>query len=142
MRAVPFILLLIVLSGCRAKRNVTRDTFARATEIKAMGSRTLDGLLSSETDLHTMKVEFYHPQDSGSMGQGPVKSIEITRESGRTTATVQVSDSTRVTMKDEEEKEQVDKATEARQDNGTVIGVAIVLAVAALAYLSLRQLFK
>lgn len=74
--------------------------------------------------------------------KGGIKSIEITAESGTSTGSVSAVDSTYEEKSATTETRQEEKASEARQDNGTVIGVAIVAAVAALVYFLLKQFLK
>ena len=83
-----------------------------------------------------------HRQAQGPLAQGGIKSIEITAESGTSTGSVSAVDSTYEQKTATTETRQEEKASEARQDNGTVIGVAIVAAVAALVYFLLKQFLK
>jgi hypothetical protein len=81
-------------------------------------------------------------QAQGPLAQGGIKSIEITAESGTSTGSVSAVDSTYEEKSATTETRQEEKASEARHDNGTVIGVAIVAAVAALVYFLLKQFLK
>ena len=75
-------------------------------------------------------------------GYGSVRSIEITVERGASTGAVTAVDSVTNEANHSFEALQTEKASEARQDNGTVIGVAIVAAVALLVYLLLKAALK
>ena len=81
-------------------------------------------------------------QAQGPLAQGGIKSIEITAESGTSTGSVSAVDSTYEEKSATTETRQEEKASEARHDNGTVIGVAIVAAVSALVYFLLKQFVK
>ena len=63
---------------------------------------------------------------------GSVKSIEIISETEANTRHDAFTDSTAVSKTAETETLQRDNVSEARHDNGTVIGLAIVAAVAVL----------
>ena len=75
-------------------------------------------------------------------GMGAVKSIEITTVKEEEAAAITATDSTYNNIQVDQETREASTATEARQDNGTVIGVAIVLAVAALIYLTFKSYLK
>jgi len=79
---------------------------------------------------------------SGFGGMGAVKSIDISTERKATTTTSSAVDSTAVFKTEQEETLQKEKASETRQDNGTVAIVAVVAAVALLIYLLLKQFLK
>lgn len=78
----------------------------------------------------------------GSGGMGAVKSIEFSAEHATESGNATQVDSTYNSKTDTTETRQEEKASEARHDNGTVIGVAIVAAVAALVYFLLKQFLK
>ena len=82
------------------------------------------------------------PSRGGIGGLGAVKSIEITTERGTSTGSVTAVDSVVDHKIVNNEVRQTEKASEARQDNGTVIGVAIVLAVGLIVYLLLKEFLK
>lgn len=75
-------------------------------------------------------------------GCGSVKSIEITAERSEESFGAAKVDSASHAENHNTEVRQTEKASEARQDNGTVATVCIVFAVAALAYLLLKAALK
>lgn len=75
-------------------------------------------------------------------GLGAVKSIEITTERTEDRSVITATDSVLEQKSATTETRQEEKASEARHDNGTVIGVAVVAAVAALVYFLLKQFLK
>lgn len=79
---------------------------------------------------------------TGFGGMGAVKSIEIDTERDATTTSTSAVDSTAVFKTEQEATLQGEKSVGARQDNGTVIGLAIVAAVAILVYLLIKSFLK
>lgn len=75
-------------------------------------------------------------------GCGSVKSIEITASREAETQSLSLTDSTADCKFAETMESDTEKASEARQDNGTVATVCIVFAVAALVYLLLKAALK
>ena len=75
-------------------------------------------------------------------GCGSVKSIEITASREAETQSLSLTDSTADCKSAETMESDTEKASEARQDNGTVATVCIVLAVAALVYILLKFALK
>ena len=75
-------------------------------------------------------------------GCGSVKSIEITASREAETQSLSLTDSTADCKSAETMESDTEKASELRQDNGTVIGVAIVAAVVLLVYLLLKAALK
>lgn len=75
-------------------------------------------------------------------GLGAVKSIEISTEKTEDMAAIRATDSVFDQKTATSETLQRERASQARQDNGTVIGLAIVAAVAVLLYLLLKSLIK
>ena len=75
-------------------------------------------------------------------GCGSVKSIEITASREAETQSLSLTDSTADCKSAETMESDTEKASEARQDNGTVATVCIVFAVAALVYLLLKAALK
>lgn len=75
-------------------------------------------------------------------GMGAVKSIEITMEHNAQTTTTNQVDSTYNNNTATTETLQEQKASEARQDNGTVATVSIVAAVALLVFFLLKTYLK
>ena len=78
----------------------------------------------------------------GAGGMGAVKSIEISTERTEDRSSITAIDSASRAENHSTEVRQTEKASEARQDNGTVIGVAIVFAVALIVYLLLKETLK
>ena len=72
-------------------------------------------------------------------GMVAVKSIEIVTESGSSTGSITAVDSTLQAENHSTAVVETEKASEARQDNGTWATLAIVAAVALLAYLLLKR---
>lgn len=68
-------------------------------------------------------------------GMGAVKSIEISTEKEEAVSSINATDSTYYNHTDGQETREANTTTEARQDNGTVAVVAIVVAAAGLIYL-------
>lgn len=75
-------------------------------------------------------------------GMGAVKSIEIFAEKTEDKASIRATDSVSEQKTATTATLQEEKASEARQDNGTVATVCIVFAVAALIYLCIKQFVK
>ncbi|MBQ8959495.1 MAG: hypothetical protein IJ057_13515 [Bacteroidales bacterium] len=75
-------------------------------------------------------------------GLGAVKSIDIEAERTQSEQSLSQADSTAVSKTESESAQKTEKASEARQDNGTVIGVAIVFAVGLIVYLLLKEFLK
>ncbi|MBQ8958102.1 MAG: hypothetical protein IJ057_06325 [Bacteroidales bacterium] len=78
--------------------------------------------------------------DIGRMGA--VKSIDIEAERTQSEQSLSQADSTAVCKTESESAQKTEKSSEARQDNGTVIGVAIVFAVGLIVYLLLKEFLK
>ncbi len=77
------------------------------------------------------------------VGRGQqVKSVEYRKESSHDITSVAKEKSDAANMTEEASTEQVEKSSEARQDNGTVIGVAIVAAVAWLCYRMMKEVMS
>lgn len=74
--------------------------------------------------------------------KGGIKSIEFSTERTEDRSFITAMDSVLEQKTATTETRQEEKASEARHDNGTVIGVAIVAAVAALVYFLLKQFLK
>lgn len=75
-------------------------------------------------------------------GCGSVKSIEITASREAETQSLSLTDSTADCKSAETMESDTEKASESRQDNGTVATVCIVLALAALVYMLLKSALK
>lgn len=74
--------------------------------------------------------------------KGGIKSIEFSIEKTEDRSVITATDSVSEQKTATTETRQEEKASEARHDNGTVIGVAIVAAVSALVYFLLKQFLK
>lgn len=87
---------------------------------------------------------FGHTSQNGSVGggMGAVKSIEFTVEHDAQTVAATQVDSSYNSNTATKETHQGQKASEARQDNGTVATVSIVAAVALLVFFLLRSFLK
>lgn len=85
-----------------------------------------------------------HTSQKGSVGggMGAVKSIEFTVEHDAQSGTATQVDSSYNSTSDTKETLQEQKASEARQDNGTVATVSIVAAVALLVFFLLKTYLK
>lgn len=85
----------------------------------------------------TMTSDGLPPQGvlQGFGGMGAVKSIDIEAERTQSEQSLSQADSTAVSKTESEEARQTTKASETRQDNGTVAIVSVVAAVAILLFL-------
>ena len=75
-------------------------------------------------------------------GLGAVKSIEILTEKTEDMGGIRTTDSVSGQKSYTKETRQEERASEARQDNGTVVGLAVVGAVAMVLYMAIRTLLK
>ena len=158
------------LFGCRSKLDTSRQESQRHVDEIGVVLRRLDSLGSTIAERQHIKIEFYPTSDNslgspaigtsvptdptatslgnasqtGSVGGGigAVKSIEIDTERDVTTTATSAVDSTAVFKTKQEATLQKQKASETRQDNGTVIGLAVVAAVAILVYLLIKSFLK
>ena len=128
--------------------------------------RSLSQLRDTCAERQTIRIEYYAPNQcpktsqkptapcstmtydsldppkgvcTGQVGMGAVKSIEITTERNTGTALKATTDSTFTAQNSTSETQQGEQSSEARQDNGTWIGIAVVIAVAALLYFSIKE---
>lgn len=83
----------------------------------------------------------YNTANAGG-GIGPVKSIEFSSERIAADSSFAQTDSVADFKSAEASEAHTEKASELRQDNGTVATVCIVFAVAALIYLCIKQFIK
>lgn len=83
----------------------------------------------------------YNTANAGG-GIGPVKSIEFGSERIAADSSLALTDSVADSKSAEASDTHTEKASELRQDNGTVATVCIVFAVAALIYLCIKQFVK
>lgn len=146
------------LFGCRSKLDTSRQESQRHVDEIGVVLRRLDSLGSTIAERQHIKIEFYPleygpvnpesvspstapcstmPADSlglapswgGFGGMGAVKSIEIDTERDATTTATSAVDSTSVFKTEQEATLQKQKASETRQDNGTIAIVSVVAAV-------------
>ena len=166
-----FILLLFLiglLGACRGQRTVATTTTQQHSSELGVEFHELERFWNSMAERLAYKIEFYPtiggsttaPPDNlvpidpkaapgtsvlppiASGGIGPVKSIEFSSERIAADSSVAKTDSVADSKSAEASDEHTEKASELRQDNGTVATVCIVFAVAALIYLCIRQFVK
>ncbi len=145
---------MVVLVGCRARMETSRSVQReRVDEIGAELHR-VDSLWSSLAEKMTYKIEFYPyccndlfdtvqggEARAACLGQGPVKSIEVTVEKTEGGTAVFKTDTAYNSQSSSKEIKHTANDSEAKQDNGAVAIVTVVLALAALAAIALI-LFK
>ena len=166
-----FILLLILISllgACRGQRTVATTTTQQHSSELGVEFHELERFWNSMAERLAYKIEFY-PTIGGSStaqpdnlvpidpnaapgtsslptiasgGIGSVKSIEFSSERIAADSSVAKTDSIADFKSAEASDTHTEKASELRQDNGTVATVCIVFAVAALIYLCIRQFVK
>lgn len=168
--AFSFIMIFgLVLAGCRAKRDVSVSQSSTSIGEIGVDLHKADSLWSSIAERLIYKIEFY-PLENGSPkpttessfpidptaasvglapqsgvvggGMGSVKSIEISAEKTEDRSVITATDSVVEQKNANEATLQEDKKTEAKQDNGTVTIIAIVAAVAVLAYVALKHYLR
>ncbi len=165
-----FIMILILeclLTGCRANLESKASQSRQYADEIGVVLRRVDSLSSTISEKQHIKVEFYplsseyigwpiptsdtdtqigptqrNGRRAEGVGIGSLKSIEITSESEANTHTNTLTDSTVVKKTAEAETMQAEKASEAKQDYGTVVSVAIVFAVALLIFLLIKTYRK
>lgn len=157
--------LVILLVGCRAGLETSR--FETRTSIDEIGVelRRVDSLWSSLAEKFSYKIEFYPPtyfdsaftnvpttptvpaassvgnaSQTGGItgGHGAVKSIEFSTERTEDRTALQQSDSVVQKKQQSEATLQKETSSEARQDNGTVFIVTLILAAALLIFLLIK----
>lgn len=159
---------LAMLCGCRCGRHVATD-FTH-TDIAAIDvrSRSLFQLWDTVAERQTIRIEYYEPTALGSLawehqdgsvlppsadvggdiptvagGREPsIKSIEIVTERNSCSSMTTMKDSANVSQNYTKETLQQEVDSEARQDNGTLIGIAVVAAVALLLYFTLKEVLS
>lgn len=166
-----FILLLIstgLLGACRGQRTVATTATQQHSSELGVEFHELERFWNSMAERLAYKIEFY-PAIEGSAtsqpdnlvpidpkvapgtsvlppiasgGIGPVKSIDFSSERVAADSSVAKTDSVADSKSEEASDAHTEKASELRQDNGTVATVCIVFAVAALIYLCIRQFVK
>lgn len=166
---VIMILSFGFLWGCRGQRQMeTTETKQNTSEI-GVEFHDLQRFWNSMAERLNFKIEFY-PTDNGSIttkpdnsvpidpnaaspraalpsgstacGFGSVKSMEFSSERVVADSSFAQTDSTADLKSDSAASAHTEKASELRQDNGTVATVCIVFAVAALIYLCIKQFVK
>lgn len=167
-----FIMILdlgLVLIGCRAQRSVKASESRTQLDEIGVELHRVDSLWSALAERLTYKIEFYpaieggpglphqaapsrimpatyvgntSPTGSVGGGMGAVKSIEISTERTEDRSVITATDSVAEQKSASKATLQEDKTTEARQDNGTVTIIAIVAAVAVLAYVALKHYLR
>ena len=170
MKHFLFIMILVLeclLTGCRASKESKARSERMSTDEIGVVLRRVDSLSSTISEKQHIKVEFYPlsseyigwpipasdtatqigpTQRNGRRaeggGVGSLKSIEITSETEANTHTNTLTDSTAVNKTTEAEALQKEKASEAKQDYGTVVSVAIVFAAALLIFLLIKTYRK
>ena len=164
--------LCLLLAGCRASKESKAHSERTSTSEVGLEFRSVDRLWSSIAESGTMKIEFYPYIDSPEVrhdlqsespfrtaqggdglglsrvtrdsvfAHGAVKSIELTLQRDETTTSVSATDSVFHDKTDEAEALDYQKASEAKQDYGTVVSVAIVFALALLIFLLIKTYRK
>lgn len=126
------------------KHNVKIEFYPPQEYTQGPGKPTSGSPLPTAPSSTMPATDVGHATGHGSVGggMGAVKSIEITSETEANTHTNTLTDSTAVSKTAEAETLQREKASEARQDNGTVATVSIVAAVALLVFFLLKTYLK
>lgn len=165
--SILFIFVLLLLLACRAHLETSKDTTRTRLEEIGVVLRHADSLSSTLAEKQNVKIEFYpptyfdpstnttnpsspadptasslggnSPMGGIAVGMGAVKSIEFSTETNTGSTAVSKTDSVYQSKEDTKETLHKEADSGARQDNGTVTIVAVVFAVAALAYLFLRK---
>ena len=167
---IMILVLGCFLIGCRASKESKARYERMSTDEIGVELRRVDSLWSSIAERLKYKIEFYpatinrgpglpeeaaqsttmpatnvgHTSPKGSVGggMGAVKSIEFTIEHDAQSGTATQVDSSYNSNTATTESLQEQKASEARQDNGTVATVSVVAAVALLVFFLLRSFLK
>lgn len=159
---------LWLLCGCRCERQTSSSSHRTDTGLIDVRSRSLSQLWDTLAERQTIRIEYYEPTALGSLAWEPqegsvlppsadvggnnptvaggrepsVKSIEITTERNSGSSVTTIKDSTNVSQNATTETLQQEAASEARQDNGTWATIAVVAAVAGLAYFVLKEVLS
>ena len=171
MRRIFFVIMLLLigfLPGCRGQRQMDTTATQQHTEEIGVEFHDLQRFWNSLAERLHYKIEFYPaegglglpttdncvpidptafvppalPSGSAEGCLGSVKSIEFNSERIAADSSFAQTDSTADFKSAEASDEHTEKASELRQDNGTVATVCIVFAVAALIYIMFRQFLK
>ncbi len=157
------LLLAFAIAGCRCAKHSSSWSERNEFGMIDMHSRTFSQLWDTCAERHTIRIEYYlFPEDPGRQvsgqsaqettadigsanptytggGRAQIKSIEIVNERNTGSSLTTTQDSTMLSENSTEESMQGEQSSEARQDNGTWIGIAVVCAVAALLYFILNK---
>lgn len=159
---------LWLLCGCRCERQTSSFSHRTDAGLIDVRSRSLSQLWDSLAERQTIRIEYWYPYALGpgynisdcrpadstttaSNGSRPsgtgcsepaIKSIEITTERNSGSSVTTIKDSTNVSHNATTETLQQEAASEARQDNGTWATIAVVAAVAGLAYFVLKEVLS
>lgn len=153
--------------GCRCERTASSAYHRTGSDLIDVRSRSVSQLWDSLAERQTIRIEYYlpcayhgsseetstasdpvnldHAFSSGMDGipaGGSVKSVEITTERNIGRSAITADTMTNVSQASTKETLQQEAASEARQDNGTWIGIAVVAAVAALVYFVLKEVLS
>jgi hypothetical protein len=160
--------MLCFLCGCRGQRHVESTETQQYTSEIGVEFHDLQRFWNSMAERLNFKIEFYPaegglglpttdncvpidptafvppalPSGSAEGCLGSVKSIEISSERIAADSSFALTDSVADSKSAEASDAHTEKASELRQDNGTVATVCIVFAVAALIYLCIKQFVK
>ena len=164
-KILPIVFFLVVTAGCRCERQSSSSSHRTDTGIIDVRSRSLSQLWDTLAERQTIRIEYWYPyalgprynisdcrpadttttasngsRPSGTGGSVPaIKSIEIDTERNSGSSVTTIKDSTNVSQNATTETLQQEEASEARQDNGTWATIAVVAAVAGLAYFVLKE---
>ena len=172
MRKVFFVIVFFfigLLPGCRGQRQMETTETKQQTSETAVEFHDLQRFWNSLSERLNFKIEFYPaegglgqpttdncvpidpnaasvppalPSGSTVGGIGSLKSLEFSSERFATDSSFAQTDSVADSKSAEASDAHTEKASELRQDNGTVATVCIVFAVAALIYLCIKQFVK
>lgn len=157
--------MVSVLAGCRTALETSRNESRSQLDEIGVELRRVDSLWSSLAEKFSYKIEFYPPtyfdsafanvpttptvpaassvgnaSQTGGItgGHGAVKSIEFSTERTEDRTALQQSDSVVQKKQQSEATLQKETSSEARQDNGTVFIVTLILAAALLIFLLIK----
>jgi hypothetical protein len=171
MRKVFFVIVFFfigLLPGCRGQRQMETTETKQQTSETAVEFHDLQRFWNSLAERLNFKIEFYPaeggprmpttdncvpidptafvppalPSGSAEGCFGSVKSMEFSSERIAADSSFALTDSVADSKSAEASDAHTEKASELRQDNGTVATVCIVFAVAALIYLCIKQFIK
>ena len=163
-----FIMIFLMLCGCRGQRQMETTETKQQTSETAVEFHDLQRFWNSLAERLNFKIEFYPaegdpekpstdncvpidptafvppalPSGSAEGCFGSVKSIEFSSERIAADSSFAQTDSIADFKSDSASEAHTEKASELRQDNGTVATVCIVFAVAALIYFCIKQFIK